>query len=244
MPEEENLEEKVDEAKPKENPGKSLVSRSFDLGYHAAIAAATTALGIATVGYTAPIIGAAVAAGSMIGGAIKRDKPLDEIVNESLTGYSCINTILYPVLGFGNLIYPLIPNADLIGKAARTLFALTAHNAVFVGLFKAAKHLIAKKLNPSGIYTSVRDNFFKDCVRFAAVFAPGYALSANGIASLPILGYNVPTFAANAVPAVAYNTIYPVKKPEVKEEKPAEEQKPAIDPAQLQKYLAQQRHAA
>lgn len=216
MPEEKSLEEKVDEEKTQTNNDKSsLVSKVLDLGYYGLVAAGATAVGIATVGPTAPLISGAISGIEMLFGFFKGGKSIDSILKNSLKSYSSFNFIVYPALAIGN-IYPLIPNADLAGKAARALFGMFVHAGAFLGLSKATSHLIENKLNPKGLVNKVKDNFMPEYLRLAFGFSPGIALYANGIETLPVLGYNAPVLLLNMVPLMIYNLLNPIKKPEQK----------------------------
>ena len=188
---------------------KGLARKALGLGFKAALAAGATAFSLATVGALGPIVGGALGGGVALGGIIKK-KPLYDIVNNSLRAYTAVNAVLHPIIWLGDVTLPLIPNETIFGKLARTAYAATGYNAAFVGAFNAAEHLYDNNLNPRGIVKSIKDNFYNKWKRIGLVFLPGYALVANGFASLPILGYNVPTFAANALPAGFYNTVNPV----------------------------------
>lgn len=236
----EKLEDKV-EAK----ESKGFIRKAFDTSFNLAVAGATTALSTAFVGPLGIYIGGAIAGGHVIGGTITK-KPLYNIVNDSLKGYSTINAIIHPIIWLGNVTLPLIPNETLFGKAARTLYALTAYNAAFVGAFRGAHHLINNKLNPKGLYKAVTNNFYNEWKRFGMLFAPAYALVANGIYSLagvPYLGEalktmpygnsigKVPVFAANALPAIAYHIANPLKPAKKSSPSYSPEYSPAQQPA-------------
>ena len=122
------------------------------------------------------------------------------------------NVILNPIIKLGEITYPIFGYlgskiAGGIGSiVSRSVYALTAYNAAFVGLFRGAEHLLDNYLNPKGIAKTVKDNFYNTWKRIGAVFAPGYLLTANGIHDI----FGVPAFAANALPVGYINTAYPI----------------------------------
>jgi hypothetical protein len=213
--------EKQKEEVKKEEPKKTtLFDKIFDFGYHAAMAVGTTALGVATAGIAAPIIGGAFAGTGLLGSFFsKKEKPsLYERVLSAFRTYSVVNTILSPMVALGDITYPLINNATLLGKAARVLYAVGPYNIAFTTAFKTGDHLVKNKFDFTGIGKSIKDNFGPMYKRFAIGFSPGFALSANGIAS--IAGY--PTFFWNALPLGFYSGVNPpgLKKTEEKKNQP------------------------
>ena len=122
------------------------------------------------------------------------------------------NVILNPIIKLGEITYPIFGYlgskiAGGIGSiVSKSLYALTAYNAAFVGLFRGAEHLLDNYLNPKGIVKAVKDNFYNAWKRIGMVFAPGYLLTANGIHNI----FGINAFAANALPAGYINAAYPV----------------------------------
>jgi len=206
------------EVKNKKSEG--FIRKAAKLVFLGATAAATTALGIATVGTTAPLIAGAFAGGGLIGSIVKGNS-LYETTTKMLRDYSVINTIITPIIGLGDITYPIVGGwgaqaataaglNPLIGSvAAKSTYALTAYNAAFLTAFKGANHLYDNFLNPKGIVPAIRENFTEEWARVAKVFAPGYLLTANNILTLPIAGYAAPVFALNAPFANYINTVYP-----------------------------------
>jgi hypothetical protein len=208
-----NLEQKVNDRQ-----SKGFIRKAFDFGFNVAAAAATTALGFATVGMAAPIIASAFAGGGMVGSLISKRKTGDSlynIINNTLKTYASVNTVLYPMFALGALTWPVVGKmgADIAGAAGRVLanglYSVTAYNWVFTTLFKGAYHLYDNKFNPEGIGKSITTDFWPVANRFTWIFAPGYFLASNGIGTLNIGGFGLPTFAANAFPAAIYGSINP-----------------------------------
>lgn len=201
-----SLEDKVED---KESKG--FISKAFKLGFLGAATVGSTLLGLATAGITAPIIGGALAAGGIAGG-IKKGKKFYDVVKKAMIDYSAVNMVINPMIKLGEMTYPIFGYigskiAGGIGSiVSKSLYALTAYNAAFVGLFRGAEHLLDNYLNPKGLVKSVKDNFYNSWKRIGAAFAPGYLLTANGIHN--ILG--VPVFAANALPTGYINAAYPI----------------------------------
>ncbi len=201
-----SLEDKVED---KESNG--FIKKAFKLGFLGAATVGSTLLGLATAGISAPIIGGALAAGGIAGG-IKKGKKLYEIVKKAMTDYSAVNIVLNPMVKLGEATYPVFGYlgskiAGGIGSIiSKSLYALTAYNAAFVGLFRGAEHLLDNYLNPRGLANTVKTNFYNGWKRIGQVFAPGYILTANGIHDI----FGINTFAANALPAGYINTAYPV----------------------------------
>lgn len=220
---EEGGKKKKEELTDKVKESKGFLAKALDLGYHLAMGIATTALGLATAGITAPIVAGAFAGGNLIGGffAKKENKPsLYERVTSALRIYSVVNAILSPMIWLGDVTYPLINNATLLGKAARVAYAVGPYNMTFLTAFKAGDHLVKNKFDTTGMGKSIKDNWVPMYKRFAIGFSPGLALSANGIASIA----GLPTFAYNALPLGIYNGINPAgqeKKEEKAQPKPA-----------------------
>lgn len=194
-----SLEDKV-----KESEG--LIRKTLKLGYALGLAGATTALSTAMVGTTGVFIGAGLAAGSAIGNAIKKSKSLYTNFVDSLKTYANINAIIAPVLKVWDWTIPLISNETIYGKIGRGLFASTAFNAYFEGMYKGTQHLINNYLNPKGIIKSIKHNFYNVWKRSTKGFSAAYTLAANGIT--PILG--IPTFAYNAFGLGLYNGLNPI----------------------------------
>ena len=185
-----SLEDKVES---KESKG--FMKKALKLGWKIGMATATTALSVPLVGTTGVFVGGALAAGEIIGNLIKK-KSLYETVSEAMTTYSAVNAIIAPIVALGNATFPLIDNATLLGKAARTLYATTAYNAAFVASYNAAAHMVDNYLNPNGITKSVSENFYNQWKRVGLGFLPGYALVAN---QAPLFG-GIYHFAYNALP--------------------------------------------
>ena len=203
---------------------KGFIRKAFKLGFLGAAAVAATALGIATVGITAPLVAGAFAGGGMLGSLFNKNKSMYESITDGLKTYSAVNAVLYPLIGLANATYPVVGalGSSLAGPvgsfAAKSAYALTAYNAAFLASFKAAEHLLDNYLNPMGITKAVTDNFGPFAKRIALGFSPAYILSANGISELALAGMQVPVFALNAFPLGAYNAANPLpeKKPEQK----------------------------
>ena len=194
-----SLDDKVND---KESEG--FIKKSLKIGWKLGMAAATTALSLATVGTTGILVGGGLAGGRIIGNLIKK-KSFYETASDALTAYSAVNTVIAPMVWLGNATYPLISMDTLAGKVARSVYALTAYNAAFVGSYRGATHLIDNYLNPKGITKSITDNFYNEWKRIGAVFAPGYILDA-----LKISPFGIAPFALNAPFAGFYNATKPV----------------------------------
>ncbi len=197
----ESLEDKVDS---KESKG--FMKKAFGLGFKLAVAVATTALSLSTVGTLGVIVGGAFAGGGAVGNLVKR-KPLFETIDKALTTYSAVNAVIHPIVWLGNATFPLIPNETIFGKVARAAYASTLYNAVFLGAYNGASHLIDNYLNPVGITKSITNNFYNQYSRIGLGFLPAYALDANGISTI----FGLPTFAVNAFPLGFYNSVKPFK---------------------------------
>ena len=197
----ETLEDKVNS---KESKG--FMKKAFRLGFKLAVAGATTALSLSTVGTLGVLVGGAFASGGAIGNLVK-GKSLFETVDKALTTYSSVNAVIHPIVWLGDATFPLIPNVTIGGKIARALYASTLYNVAFLGSYKGATHLIDNYFNPVGITKSITNNFYNEYTRIGLGFLPGYALAANGVNS--ILG--LPTFAWNALPLGFYNSVKPYK---------------------------------
>ncbi len=195
-----SLEDKV-----KDKESKGFMRKTLNIGFNLAMAGATTALSIATMGSTGLWIAGAFASGGTIGSFIKK-KPLYETVNKALKDYSTINAIIYPVISAWDYIIPKLPGTTLAHKIFRTLFASTIFNVGFEGMYKGARHLIDNKLNPIGITKSIKSNFYNSWKRSAIGFSPAYGLVANGVSNI----YGIPTFAYNALGLNLYSTLKPV----------------------------------
>ena len=197
-----SLEDKVND---KESGG--FAKKAIKLGYNLAIAGATTALSLATVGTAGVFVGGGLAAGTAIGSAIRKSKSFYNNLVDTIKTYSTINAIIAPVLKVWDWTIPLIPNETIYGKIGRGLFASTAFNAYFEGLYAGGRHLIDKYLNPKGIISSIKNNFYNVWKRSAKGFSPAYTVAANWAPT--ILG--VPTFAYNALGMGVYDGLYPIK---------------------------------
>ncbi len=193
-----SLDDKVND---KESEG--FIKKAAKITWKLGMAAATTALSTAFVGTTGILVGSALAGGSLIGKLVK-GKSLYDSVNESLTTYSSVNAVISPITWLGNVTYPLIPINTLAGIAARSLYAVTAYNAAFVGSFRGATHLIDNYMNPKGITKSITNNFYNEWKRIGSVFAPGYIMDA-----LKISPFGIAPFALNAPFAGFYNAVKP-----------------------------------
>ena len=181
-----NLEDKVND---KESGG--FVKKALKLGWKLGMAAATTALSVATTGSLGIWVGAAFAGGGAIAN-LARGKSLYESVSTALTTYSAVNAVIYPMVWMGDATFPLIPNATLIGKAVRGLYASTVYNAAFVGSYNAASHLVDNYMNPKGIVKSVTDGFPNQWLQVGLLFSPFYTLAANNIGNIAFSNFNVP----------------------------------------------------
>ena len=210
----EGLEQKVEE--------KGVIGKFFDYVYLGAVAIGTTLLSTAMTGSLGIIVGSAFAGGGVIGSMIKGEKSFHSLTTNFLKTYSAINAVIGPMVWLGNATYPAVGafganiasslgGSPAIGAiAARSAYAVTAYNAAFIASFKGAGHLVENYLNPIGIMDSINDNYWPLTKRIGMGFAPGYILAANGIPDL----FGVPTFALNAVPAAAYNNMYPLDEKE------------------------------
>ncbi len=207
------------ETKVNDKQSKGFIRKTFDLGFNLAIATATTALGFATVGTTAPLIATAFAGGGLIGGIVKKKKSgesLYTLINNALKTYSAVNTVVYPMVLLGDYTFPIagkiganIFGANLGPYIGRTAYALSAYNAVFTALFRGARHLYDNKFDPTGIGKAISTNFWASSNRIALLMAPAYGLVANGIPFLNIANYKLPAFAVNALPASYLNEVLP-----------------------------------
>ena len=203
-----SLEDKV-----KDKESKGFIKKAARMTWKLGLAAATTALSVATVGTLGIAVGGAFAAGGMIGNLVKR-KSLYESIDSALTTYSAVNAVIYPIVLLGDLTFPLIDNATMGGKLMRGLYASTAYNAAFLGTFRGASHLVDNYMNPKGIGKTIKKDFWRDWTMIGAMFSPFYYLAANNITNLamyhPSIGYNTaPTFAVGAVPVgFAHNYLF------------------------------------
>ena len=205
-----SLEDKVND---KQSEG--FVKKAFKIGWKLGMAAATTALSVPLVGTLGVAVGGAFAAGGLIGN-LARGSSVYESISKSLTTYSAVNAVIYPMVWMGNATFPLISNFDLAGKVMRGIYASTLYNAAFVGTFNAASHMVDNYLNPIGISKTIKKNFFRDFWQIGLFFSVPYYMAANNIAGLslyhPSIGYSTaPTFAAGAVPAgFAHSCLNPI----------------------------------
>jgi hypothetical protein len=193
-----------------------FIKKAAKMGFHLALAGATTALSMSTVGAIGPLVGLGLAGGAALG-SLYQKKPVYETALEAVKTYSALNAVIWPLLSAWDATIPLIPNDTIVGKLTRGLYASTIFNAGFVTLYDGAKHLVDNYFNPKGITKSVKDNFYNKWKRPAVGFFPAYFLAANGVPALPINvpGFNVqlPTFAANAFGLSAYNSLNPISGP-------------------------------
>ena len=197
-----SLEDKV-----KDKKSEGFIKKSLKLGYSLGLAGVTTALSMSMIGTTGVFIGGALAAGTALGHAIRKTKSSYTNLVDSLKTYANINAIITPVLKVWDWAIPLIPNETIYGKIGRGIFASTAFNAYFEGMYKGAQHLIDNYLNPKGIVKSVKNNFYNIWKRSAIGFSPAYTIAANG----PTAIFGIPTFAHNALGLGLYAGLYPIK---------------------------------
>ncbi|GEM_PF-2938194 len=189
-----NLEEKVES---KESKG--FIAKAGKLLWKTGMAAATTALSVATVGSLGIWVGSAFALGGTIANLAK-GKSLYDSFSEGLTTYSAVNIVIYPMVLLGDLTFPLIPNYNFIGQAARAVYAATIYNAAFVSTFRGAGHLVDNYMNPKGITKTIGDGFAQKWFEVGATFSPFYALAANGYTGINFGSLTIPTFAVGALP--------------------------------------------
>jgi hypothetical protein len=189
-----SLEEKVED---KESKG--LIKKALELGWKIGVAAAATALSLSTVGSLGVIVGAAFATGGSIASLVKGES-LYNIVSNALTTYGAVNAVIYPMVLLGDVTFPLISNATPAGWIARGFYASTIYNAAFVGSFRTAGHLINNYLSPKGLGKSLTEGFWTQWAYVGLLFSPFYALAANGVTQLSVLGTTLPTFAVGALP--------------------------------------------
>ncbi|HLC62423.1 MAG TPA: hypothetical protein VJI52_05400 [Candidatus Nanoarchaeia archaeon] len=205
-----SLEDKVQD---KESGG--FIKKAAKLGWKLGMAAATTALSVPLVGTLGVAVGGAFAAGGLIAN-LARGKSFYESFSKSLTTYSAVNAVIYPMVWLGDATFPLIQNYDLAGKIARGIYASTLYNAAFVGTFNAASHLVDNYLNPIGITKTIKKDFFRDWLQIGLLFSPFYYMAANNTAGISmyhaLTGYKTaPTFAVGAVPVgFAHSYLNPI----------------------------------
>ena len=194
-----SLEEKVAD---KESSG--FIKKAITLGWKLGMAAATTAIGTATL----PSLGALSTLGIAVGGAfaaggaianLVSGKSIYESISTALTTYSAVNAVIYPMVWLGDQTFNLIPNATLAGKIARGIYASTVYNAAFVGSYNAAEHLVDNYLNPTGLGKAVADGFPNKWAQVGLLFSPFYSMAANNIGSIAFNNFYVPTFASNRI---------------------------------------------
>ena len=201
-----SLEDKMED---KESSG--FIKKAFKLGFLGAATVGSTLLGFATAGVSAPPISGALAP-TCFTRNIKKNKKIYDIIKKAMIDYSAVNVILNPMIKLGEMTYPIFGYlgskiAGGIGSiVSKSLYALTAYNAAFVGLFRGAEHLLDNYLNPKGTWNAIKNNFYNGWKRIGTVFAPGYLLTANGIHNI----FGINAFAANALPAGYINAAYPV----------------------------------
>ena len=207
------------EGKVKDKESKGFMRKAFTLGYKSLAAITATALTIPLAGLTGVFIGSALAAGTLGGGLIKRikdkSKSIYEIVNDTITNYAAINTIIYPITKLWDVTAPLIPGTGLLNAAGKVAYALTAYNAAFVAMFDGAKSWINRYLIPDvkGIWGDIKDNFYNKYTRIMALGAAGYTALALGIPEiLYASGHKIANFAPVALLIGLYNAYNPFKK--------------------------------
>ena len=205
-----SLEDKVDDKQ-----SKGFIKKALTLGWKLGMAGLTTAISAPYVGITGIAVGGALAAGGAIGGLMKKQS-LYDLVSEALTTYSAVNAVIAPIVALGDATFPLINNATLFGKAARTLYATTAYNAAFVASYRGAEHLVDNYMNPVGITKTMSDNFYNRWKRTGLGFLPGYALVANEVPKL----WDISHFAWNALPWGIYDKLKPLPEPKKHEHAP------------------------
>jgi hypothetical protein len=196
---------------------KRLIRKAGRLLFKSALAVGTTLLSTSFVGTTGVFIASGLTIGSAMASLIKR-KPFYDIVDDSLSLYSTINTIVSPIIWLGDATFPLVeklvyqvaPNDILLARIAQGVYSLTAYNAVFTGMFSGAKHLVDNYLNPAGISDSIKDKFYNNYARNLLTFAPAYLSVSWGIPEWTILGYKLPAFAWNALFGGFYGTANPL----------------------------------
>lgn len=187
---------------------KGFIRKAMSLGFNLAAAGMTTALSVGLIGTTGVITGTGLGLGYLAGKLIKGNS-FYESLNEGLKAYSAFNAVIAPNFWFSDATYPLIPIKTLAGKIARSVYALTVYNTVFVSSYNAAYHLIQNKLNPKGIINGTFGNFYNDSNRIRNVYAPGWIANA-----LEISPFGLSPFSFNAPIAGLYNSIKPIPKKE------------------------------
>ncbi len=178
---------------------KGFIRKAAKIGFKVGMAAATTALSVSLVGSLGIWVGASFAAGGAIAD-LARGKSLYETTSKALTTYSAVNAVIHPMVWLGDMTFPLISNNTISGFLLRGAYASTVYNAAFVGSFRAGEHLVDNYLNPKGMVKYVANGFPKKWRDIGLLFSPFYTLAANGITTLPIFGYPMPTFAVGALP--------------------------------------------
>jgi hypothetical protein len=211
----ENLEDKISDKK-----SEGLIKKAAKLGYAGTVATLATALSTSFVGTTGIIIGSALAAGQVVGSAIKGGKTLYNHVVDSLKTYANANIFITPALKVWDYTMPLIGGTGLAGFLAKGLYASTLYNGYFTALTRATGHLVNNYMNPFGIIDTVTKDYYKEWKRNAIGFSPAW-FAAPYIPS--IAGY--PTFAYNAFPLSMYNAINPIRQPKQAEEPSSEKGK-------------------
>ena len=194
-----SLEEKV-----KDGESKGFIKKALTLGWKFGMAAATTALSTAAL----PALGASATLGIAVGGAfaaggaianLVSGKSIYDITSTALSTYSAVNAILSPMVWLGNQTFNLIPNATLVGKIARGIYASTLYNAAFVGSYNAAEHLVDNYLNPIGITKAVKDGFPNKWMQVGLLFSPFYYMAANNIGSIALNNFYVPKLTSQGI---------------------------------------------
>jgi len=217
----ENLEERLN-ASPQAESGvekkvtkekkKGFFRKAFDFTYLTGAAIGATLVSSAFLGPLGFIVGGAFGGGGLVGTMIKGDKTVYDSVTDFLKTYASVNAVLAPMVWLGNATYPIVGKvgskiAGGIGAmVAKTTYAVTAYNAMFVAHFKAAYHLVDNYMNPKGITKTVKENYSALTKRIGAFLSVPYALSANGINS--IMG--MPVFAPAGVAFGLYNSMNPI----------------------------------
>ncbi|HLC61141.1 MAG TPA: hypothetical protein VJJ52_06975 [Candidatus Nanoarchaeia archaeon] len=193
----------------------SFIKKAVKIGWKLGMAAATTAISLPLIGTLGVAVGASFAAGGLVAN-LARGNSFYESFSKSLTTYSAVNAVIYPMVWLGNATFPLISNADLTGKIIRGVYASTLYNAAFIGTFNAASHLVDNYLNPIGITSTIKKDLFRDWWQIGLMFSPFYYMAANNIAGLsmfhPSVGYKTaPTFGVGALPVgFTHNYLNPI----------------------------------
>ncbi|RMF05202.1 hypothetical protein D6764_05265 [Candidatus Woesearchaeota archaeon] len=191
---------------------------------HALFGGLSTAFTYATLGPAALATPTAFALFGAAGKIVKGEKPLYDVVDEAITTYGAVNTVLFPMVQLGNVVFPAISSPLLKG-----LTAIGPYNATFVSSFLPTEYLIRNDFNPEGMGEHLKKEFWPVTKRFAWVFAPGYIFSANGLEAVklpfevPPFGDTLPTFSLNA-PFAGFLGGYSPPKSKEEQQQPPQEQ--------------------